>query len=216
MRNFVYTITGNKGCGKSYLASKIVQFYEKNRIKKHIVIVDNSRGYKCDKGLDFLRCFGVDRGTANKNINYKNMILSEKNVMFEFRDLLAKERQKALNKIINAVYEIEDCLLVTDEAHIFFPKTGFAEEYERIITGGRNAQIDQVYIVQRIQLVNLLCLSLSDVLIAFREQEINSQRRLAEYFPNVDPAQFGRLKEREFFVKDVCGQVEKLKTDSPL
>ena len=211
--NKIYSIFGQKGSGKSYLSSKIIDRYYNHNYKPYIVVIDNDASYINDKNLDFLKKVVINRHTAKQSINWKSLILENRHVLFVFQDLLKEERKQVLNEILNSIYQIENTLLVTDESHLFFPKNSPAQEYERIVTGGRHANVDMIFITQRFQLMNLLAVSQADVLIVFKENEYNTLKRICFYLPNVEENQIMELEERQFFMK-YRNKVFKMSTDN--
>lgn len=198
--NKIFTVFGKKGSGKSYTTSKIIDYYYKNNIRDNIVTIDFSDDYIKDKNLNFLSSVYIDSETALK-IDYQKIIEDNNYILFEFGGMPEKTRKKAAANIVNAVFNLKNTLLVVDEAYLFLPKTGSIEEFETAISGGRKEGIDQVYITQRIQQINLLAISQSDIFICFKVQESREIKKIMEN-TSIDSAEkLKNLKKREMIVQ---------------
>lgn len=209
--NKIFTVVGRKGSGKSHLVSNIVEKYYYESVKEHIVIIDNSADYITDKGLDFLTHVKIDRRMKPGTIDWKKLIKTQEYLLMEFHGVLKDQREKLVNEILRAITEIKETLVVTDECHLFFTKNSPAEEYERLITGGRHERIDQIYVTQMVQKINLDCLSQADIIATFREQEFNALKRLAFYM-GVAKKEIQELEKYQALVK-YGSKVEKIQND---
>ena len=212
MHNQIYTVIGKSGSGKSHLVAGMIDYYYRNEIRENIIVIDSSNDYKEDKGLDFLNHLYLQEDEVGE-IDIEAVIKDHKQVLFEFAGMTEEKRRSLCDQIVNAVFNLGNTLLVVDEGYLFVPKQGKMKSFQKALSGGRKEGIDQIYIIQRVQQINLLVLSQKDVLISFNINESKEIEKVRENIPvDVKPETFQNLKEREFltFYKD---QVDKRKNE---
>lgn len=178
--NSIISILGKKGSGKSYLAAQIVNRYiEKG---KKTIIIDISQDYKKDKKID-IPVFEIERIRENyKKFNFEKYLKDKNNLLLDFSGLRKKEFREIADQVALAIYNIQNCTVLVDESYMFIPKNK-ENNFELLISGGRKRNIDQIYITQRSQQLNLLVYSQSDIFCCFQLQEDRSIKKIINNFP---------------------------------
>lgn len=204
----LYSIIGKSGSGKSYTSSKIVKKYYEDNIRDRIIIIDDSNDYISDKNCNFLNHVYLDNiGNRSGKIDYKELIRQKKYILFEFGGLTNNELQSFADEIVRAVYQLGNSLVVVEESYLFIPKSGKIEGFQRLISGGRKEGLDQIFVIQRPQDLNLLVFSQADILITFQLQEGRELQKISKYM-GVKPEKIKELQQREMLIK-YKDQIEK-------
>ncbi|MFW6025339.1 MAG: helicase HerA domain-containing protein [Candidatus Woesearchaeota archaeon] len=203
MDNTIYTILGKKGSGKSYLTAQIIQYFYDHNLRDHIILLDNSKDYITDKNLNFLSYLEIEKiKDQYKKFNLLKFINQYQHSLLDFSGLTRSKFYEISNNIAEQIYnKTENILLIVDECYMFLPKGQNKENsFEQLISGGRKKGIDQIYITQRAQQMNLLIYDQTDYLISFRMQEDRSIKKIRKFFPEIKENYFRNLGERECIV----------------
>lgn len=198
------TITGMTGSGKSYFARHLI----KDSIKPVFALADNLHDIEelekvLGRELNLIR---VGKHTVIRDIPSNTAIVFE-NVIYE-------EIENTIDYICSYLYGLGNCIFYVDEAHLFFPNRNIGrspKELERLLRGGRKKGIDVIMITQRPQDLNLVAISQSHFLIAFKSAERNTIKVIAENMM-IDPDKILQLGRYEALIYDTTtGELDKHK-----
>ncbi len=203
--NNVVLIVGKPGCGKSYLASRLVRAYTRGRYKARVVVVD------MPAGTSPYRPYVRDRAVVDRRhvcLAWDELIADHPSILIEVSDLTAQEIQVMMDGLCAAILRAGDTLLVIDEAHQFFPRTRTPLGLERLLRAGRKWGIDVIMVTQIVVDLAIAAIKLANVLVAFQVTERNDLSRLAPYFDGDSEALF-KLKWTQYIAKDMrTGTIE--------
>lgn len=201
--NKIWTVIGKKGSGKSHLVADMVRYYHENNIRDKIILLDSSRDYIDDKKLNFFKYAELEQIKDNLDrFNFHKLIDQEDYILFDLSGLSRENFLDTADQIAKSVYQFPNSLIIVEEAYLFVPKMRQKSQFEVLISGGRKKGIDQIYITQRFQQLNLLVFSQTDVLISFRLNESRSIKKMLKHFPEITAEDLKKLKKRECLVFD--------------
>lgn len=174
---------GTSGTGKSWYLKWIIKKYIKeNKRRYYVIIDDNMLNVKEYKKMGF-HVQIIDQEIIEKGINYKSFIKYHEKIVFVIENLVNEEVHYFLDTIGKTLYSLSDSLLAIDEAH-YFVKPGRYEPLEiiRYLRGGRKQGSDFIISSHRTTDVSPDVISLLNVIISLRVNEINTVERLALFF----------------------------------
>jgi len=198
------TITGMTGSGKSYFARHMIA----QSIKPIYALADNIHDLEelekvTGRELNLVR---VGKNTVVKEI--------PPNTALVFENVIYSEIEETIDYICAYLYEQGNSIFYVDEAHIFFPNRNIGKsprELERLLRGGRKKGIDVIMVTQRPQDLNLVAISQSHFLIAFKSAERNTIKVIAENMM-VEPDVILNLDRYEALIYDTTsGEIDTYK-----
>jgi len=176
LNNYIITIIGRKGCGKTTLAKELLTLTE-----KPIVIIDTIKEYT----------IGLDIYITNLHKYFRR---------HRFIIRLTPENEPELNRILNFVYTKGNCQVLIDEAGYWQTPYYCPAGIDRILRYGRHKGIDIIQVVRRPAELNRLSTAMTDVFYVFKTTEPKDleylgriDSRLPELVKNLDRYEYIRL-----------------------
>lgn len=184
------TVLGMKGSGKSYYAGYCLE----TRIfqtKKPFVILD----YHAEH-IGFTAIAGVKKIELTEEyvgrINWKKLILSCKGLVVYPYKMFREQVNTEFGEICRVLMEVENTILMVEEAHNLAPNNAINPYYEMVITEGRKFGIDTINISQRTADLDKSVISQSSNLVCFKLFEENDISHLKGIYP--EPERLRNLK----------------------
>lgn len=185
-------IIGKSGSGKSYLTKYMVK-----RIipGKKVLVISNSTEYS--KEIPALQHFDVDITKAGK-LNYLKMLSQLKyvslNLLLDDENLVSE-----MDRIAESMLNLHNCVLVIDEAHIFFPRYRASKKLEILVKAGRKFGVDGIFITQMPVDLNTAPLKQKSFIISFQITEKSELERLRIGFEDYR-LELPKLTDHQFLV----------------
>jgi len=151
--NSIVTILGRKGSGKTTLVREIV------REHRRVVILDYIGEYGADCGA---------RVVAGFSASIHALVAASRERAFRLSLRMLDEETLAA---LPVAWELEDYLLVVEEASAYCSPSQLPPEIARIVKFGRHQRISQVYVAQRPSMLHRHVTSQSDLIVSFHQHE---------------------------------------------
>jgi len=178
-----FFITGTSRTGKSYFRDWIIKQYIKNKKRDYYVVVDDRIDNSYNLAKYGFKIIEIDRDRIKKQVNYAEMIKHFEKVVFVTGNVNNEEVHDWLNNLCYTVFDLSSCLFVIDEAWIFLKRGRYEpDEFARLMRGGAKQAVDTMIVTQRFQDISPDILTLVNRLISFRINEINTLKKLAEFY----------------------------------
>lgn len=153
-QNLIVSIFGRKGSGKTFLSRKILKDFDR------VVAVDTVAQYSESDGFEVFE--GYEAGE-------RALIAAERRE--KFRISLRSDDTEDLLRLLRLVYELQDTLVVVDEAPFYCSPSKLPPALSLIVRQGRHHKLDQIYIAQRPAEVHRSITSQSDIVVSFVQRE---------------------------------------------
>lgn len=210
-------IIGTSRTGKSWLMKWIIKQYIKNNKRRYYILVDDKLSNVIelkDKGFFIQQ---LNKENIEGNFDLRKFIKYHERVAFVINGFVDQEQIHAfLNDLAYTVYYLKDSLFCIDEAHGFLPSGKYEPvNVKKLERGGAKDGVDFIISTHRLTDVSPDIVSLLNVIISFRVNEVNTVDRLAEFFD-----QFYNPENNDLIDPDLDQQSKKriedmLKTRSP-
>ncbi len=174
-QTFRMLIVGKSGSGKSTLARQIIQRMEGRY--RHLVVVNRKREF-----AELVQ----GRYTVGEEGNPTPALRKHRQVMFQ---VTGYDPRPFLDSLGQAIMQMQDVLLVMDEAHHFFPRGQTPKGLFEVLTGGREAGHSTLFITQMLQGttggIDPGVRRQASHLITFRVTEPREVQAVADMFPEL-------------------------------
>ena len=177
-------IIGTSRTGKSWLLKYIINQYIKNNKRRYYILIDDKLSNVVELYEKGFYVQEINKDNINGNFNLEKFIKYHEKVVFLINGFVNQsEIHEFLNKLAFVVYHLKDALFCIDEAHQFL-KTGKyePENIVKLERGGAKDGIDFIISTHRLTDVSPDVVSLLNVIISFRVNEVNTVDRLANFF----------------------------------
>ena len=178
--------------------------------KRYYILVDDKLSNVIELKEEGFYIQEITKENINADFDLEKFIKYHEKVVFLINGFVDQsEIHKFLDKLAYTVYQLKDALFCIDEAHQFL-KTGKyePENIVKLERGGAKDGIDFIISTHRLTDVSPDVVSLLNVIISFRVNEVNTVDRLAEFFdqfynpenndlidPDLDQATKSRFKD---------------------
>lgn len=203
MQNRIYFIIGKSGSGKSWLARWLAIQYLKKGLTEYIVVLDTSADHFYSGLQDWnFKLWSYDNALAQKKINWTKVFNQYPKSVIEISFLTDEEITNLVDDVSLSIMELGNTLLLIDEAHQFYPRTGYhSKNLERLIRGGRKIGVDLIFVTQMRVDVDLVAVKQANVVISFQVTEENDVEKVSRLLGE-SKEKITSLKQRQCLVKD--------------
>ncbi|MBA7501183.1 MAG: DUF87 domain-containing protein [Clostridia bacterium] len=198
MQNRRWLIVGITGSGKSYFTISLINKYVALKQRGHVVIVDSTDAYK--EEIPYLKHCEV-KPLDYSQIDFERIITEHQNVLFEVSGLLPKQDVLFMDALCKSIMEVQDILLVVDEAHRYLPKDKPSNEFLILLREGRKHYIDSIIITQFPIDLNLIARRQANSLVVFKLLDDTDTEKVA-YYLEMKPEEIRDLELFDFLLKD--------------
>jgi len=198
MQNRRWLVVGITGSGKSYFVSYLVNKYVTLTQRKHVVIVDSTDAYK--KDLAFLKHCDV-KPLDYSRIDFARVTTEAQYVLFEVSGLLPEQDVAFMDALCRSIMNVEDVLLVVDEAHRYLPLYNPSKEFLILLREGRKYYIDTIIVTQFPIDLNLIARRQANSLVVFKLLDDTDTEKVA-YYLELRPEDIRDLGLYDFLLKD--------------
>ncbi len=153
MQNYVISVFGRKGCGKSTLVKEIVD--EAPRV----IVFDTMGEYtrKRDHPVESFELAMMELG----RIQHKN----------RFRLVLRLVDNEDALAAMRVAFDVGDCLFVVEETSFYCSPSYLPPELAQFVRYGRHRGIDQIYVSRRPAEIHRDLTAQSDLIVSFQQRE---------------------------------------------
>jgi len=181
--NYIMTIYGKKGSGKSYFAD----YFTKNL--KRLFVIDTMRIFDNAEAIYSIKKLQK----IIKDIRYNKIV--------SFRYAIRLQRQY-FDIVMSLLIGITDFTLVIDELQVYVSSLKIPDNFEVLLTEGRHFQINFITITQRPVFIPRIILANADYIVAF-ETNLKSDLDVLATYKYFDEEKVKNLKDYEFFIIDL-------------
>jgi DNA helicase HerA-like ATPase len=192
LQNDIVTIFGKSGCGKSFFAGWLASKLRGE--EKRLVVWDKKNEYRgLADALLTLDSHVIERIRNTRHEFFIRVLTDQPSLRIVPQGLTLDEMMEAYNELAHAIYELGNCVLLTEEAHIVCPQGQTPRYAQALVTDARTNANDLIFVTQRAQMLDTTIVSQGNVRVAFKMTDPNDLRRVATFFPNPDPEHYANV-----------------------
>lgn len=208
-------IAGTSGVGKTFLLLWYIWRYIKyDRRTYYVYVTDNAIDYNNSnmpvvirpRNLGFKHVV-YSSEKAQKRWDWAKILQNHPRIYIETTDLSDKQMIELVNELSRGIWETRSALFAIDEAWQYLNDYNAVTRYAQVVRGGRKVGIDSVAASQRIVDIHPKILSLYNLRVIFRIDDLNDIMRASTLIQS--PVKGKRpetvipnLKQGEFIVRD--------------